>query len=92
VNALDSIIKKYPSGEEHDKAMEILTLLGEKVAVSMKATDLTKKDDKNSKAAVPYVVHPSNPHYIVVVFNTVSPKTKPVSVSLANFQYPNTMR
>lgn len=84
INALDTFIKKYTSGEEHDKAIEMLTALGVQTAPPPKPLDLSKKDEKNTKPA-PYVMHPNNPQYFVVVFNTISPKTKAVVDSLSNF-------
>lgn len=84
IDVLDSIVKKYPSGEVHDKAVEILTALGVIQTVAAKPMDLGKKDDKNGKPA-PYTMHPNNPQYLVVVFNTISPKTKAIADSLSNF-------
>jgi tetratricopeptide (TPR) repeat protein len=87
IAALDSLIKKYPSGEVHDKAVEILTVLGVPVAAPPKSLEGSKKEDKNAKGAA-YQFRPNNPQYIVVVFTTISPKTKAISDSLANY---NTM-
>ncbi|MBA2406513.1 MAG: tetratricopeptide repeat protein [Chitinophagales bacterium] len=85
INALDSIMKKFPSGEVHDKAVEILTELGVQVAsTTTKDSEASKKGESTNKTT-PYTMHPNNPQYFVVVFNTVSPKTKAISDSLANF-------
>ncbi|HUM47221.1 MAG TPA: tetratricopeptide repeat protein, partial [Chitinophagales bacterium] len=80
IDALDSIVKKYPTGEVHDKAVEILIALGVQVA----STSVSKQLDpmsktKQSAKAPPYQMHPGNPHYLVVVFNTISPKTKTIA-------------
>ncbi|MBA2423638.1 MAG: tetratricopeptide repeat protein, partial [Chitinophagales bacterium] len=85
IEALDSLTRKYPSGEVHDKAVEILMELGVEVAnTEIIESDSLKKDD-DAENVSPYTMHSNNPQYFVVVFNTISPKTKAVSDSLANF-------
>lgn len=86
IDALDSIVKKYPAGEVHDKAIEILTALGvqQTVVPANKQINPMNKSSQNAKAA-PYQMHPDNPHYLVIVFPTISPKTKDVSNGLVDF-------
>lgn len=85
IAALEAIVKKYPAGEVHDKAIEILTALGVTVAQSA-AKQIEPTNSKSRQATkAPYLMHPGNPHYFVVVFNTISPKTKNVADNLADF-------
>lgn len=85
IQALEAIVKKYPAGEVHDKAVEMLKALGVEVASTSasKQVDPVSKTRQATKA--PYQMHPGNPHYFVVVFNTISPKTKKVADNLADF-------
>jgi tetratricopeptide (TPR) repeat protein len=86
IAALDSIVAKYPSGEEHDKAVEILTLIGAPPkAVNQKQTAASKNEEGKLKVPVPYQYRPDNPQYLVVAFNVVSAQTKAIGDSLANF-------
>lgn len=89
IAALDTIITKFPAGEEHDKAVEILTALGAPPkSIQKEDKDAAKKDEK-PKGPSPYKFSATNPHYVVVYFNTVSPKTKVISDSLANYDSKN---
>ena len=89
IAALDSVIAKFPTGEEHDKAVEILTALGAPPKTAQnEQKDQAKKDEK-PKGPSPYKFSPANPHYLVVYFNTISPKTKAISDSLANYDAKN---
>lgn len=85
ISALDSIVKKYPAGEVHDKAIEILTALGvqQTVVPASKQINPMNKSSQSTKTA-PYQMHPDNPHYLVIVFPTISPKTKDVSNGLVD--------
>lgn len=85
VSALENIVKTYPSGEVHDKAIEILIALGEKTNTGPAAQQVNPMGKTKQSAPVQYTMHPNNPHYLVVVFNTISPETKEVSNGLVDF-------
>lgn len=89
IAALDTIVIRYPSGEEHDKAVEILTLIGAPPKSAnqkqQQQQQANKGEDNKVKAPVPYQYRPDNPQFIVVAFNVVSAQTKAIGDSLANF-------
>jgi hypothetical protein len=60
------------------------------LGVQVAATSVNKQLDpmsksKQSSKAPPYQVHTGNPHYFVVVFNTISPKTKGIADALSDY-------
>lgn len=88
IAALDTVVQKYPGGEEHDKAVEILTALGAPPKGAQQQKEEGKKEEKQ-KGPSPYKFSPSNPHYLVVYFNTVTPKSKAIADSLSNYNSSN---
>lgn len=90
IAALDTVVKKYPSGEVHDKAIEMLTLIGAAPKAANAKQQSTAKNDQNKpKGPSPYAMHPDNPHYFVVAFNVVNAQTRAIGDSLANFNTKN---
>jgi tetratricopeptide (TPR) repeat protein len=86
IAALDSIVKKYPAGEEHDKAVEILTLIGAAPTKAKgKQQDAEANEGKKDKGPSPFQYRPNNAHFFVVAFTVVNQQTKAMGDSLANF-------
>jgi hypothetical protein len=89
IAALDTVVQKYPGGEEHDKAVEILTALGAPPKGAQQQQKEEGKKEEKQKGPSPYKFSPSNPHYLVVYFNTVTPKSKAIADSLSNYNSSN---
>ncbi|MBA3649376.1 MAG: tetratricopeptide repeat protein [Chitinophagales bacterium] len=86
IAALDSFIKRYPTGAEHEIAVDLLINLGVEPEIEKPAENISdnfpKKEETKSS---PYQYHPDNPQYLVIVFNTISPKTRAVMDSIDNY-------
>ncbi|MCS6916627.1 MAG: tetratricopeptide repeat protein [Chitinophagales bacterium] len=86
IAALDSVTRKYPTGEERDKAIEILKLLGANTSVTNpRPPDPAQAQQKSRRGPSPYTFKPKEVHFAVVAFKTVDPRIKTVSDSLQRF-------
>ncbi|MCS6990270.1 MAG: tetratricopeptide repeat protein [Chitinophagales bacterium] len=86
IAALDSVTRRYPSGEEREKAVEILTLLGANTAVTNpRSPDPLVTQQKTRRGPSPYTFKPKEVHFAVVAFKAVDPRIKSVSDSLQRF-------
>jgi len=81
-NSLKNIVKKYVTGEEVDKAKQLLLGL-DKPKDSGKNSKKDSTQTDNSKSI--YALHKTNPHYFIILFTGNDPEIKNMDDSLQNF-------
>lgn len=89
--ALKNIIMKYPIGEEHEKAKQILALIDKADAEKNKKMPPVIKApaDTVTKVKTNYQFRPANPQFVVILFTGNEPGIKSFVDSLTDFTLQN---